>query len=139
MSGLSIDNEPPRRMDMTKREPGRDESRDESPATRARTETAAPQQVEQKQAAIPDEEKLFGAGRGPRIFGEGDYASGGTANEGNFEVSDRDPHGSYGSFDDAGGYGGTELLGDETPPAPSAPESQKSDVPKNPGKSGSEA
>lgn len=60
----------------------------------------------------PDEEALFGAGTGPRLFGEGGYADGGSNQEGNWERRATHPHGGYGRFSDAGGPGATQLLGE---------------------------
>ena len=61
----------------------------------------------------PDEEALFGSGPGPRLFGEGSYVEGGSNEEGNWQVRDAHPHGRDGHFSDAGGFGATELLGEE--------------------------
>lgn len=61
---------------------------------------------------------------GRRIFGEGGYGSGGSANEGNFEERESNPHGAAGEFDDAGGYGAPDLLGEQAPAAESDEEAQ---------------
>lgn len=58
------------------------------------------------------EEALFRSESSPRLFGEGNYAEGGSNEEGNYEVRDANPHGSSGGFSDAGGFGATQLLGD---------------------------
>lgn len=94
---------------MRNREPGRSGTR----TSAAGTTSPAPRKRRPPRSAKarPDEEELFGAGRGPNIFGEGEYGSGGAANQGNYELRDRNPQGAVGSFDDAGGFGGTRLLG----------------------------
>ena len=58
-----------------------------------------------------DEDALFHTEPGPRIFGEGSYTDGGSNQEGNFKEREVSPGGARGSFDDAGGPGGEELLG----------------------------
>lgn len=62
---------------------------------------------------LPGEETLFGGGSGPRLFGEGSYAEGGSNEEGNWQERDAHPHGRDGRFSDEGGFGATELLGEE--------------------------
>lgn len=64
------------------------------------------------ESRVPDEEALFGGDPGPRLFGEGSYAEGGSNQEGNWREREMPPHGHYGGFSDAGGYGATELLGE---------------------------
>ena len=101
---------------MTERQPGRDGNDDrKDPA-------AKPKQVGSEPIPdpddpipddpIPDEADLFNAGSGPRLFGEGSYTEGGSNEEGNFEAREASPHGGLGSFDDAGGFGAAELLGE---------------------------
>lgn len=58
---------------------------------------------------------LFPSAPGARLFGEGSYLTGGSPAEGNYAPPDPNPLGGYGSFDDAGGVGSTELLGGKTP------------------------
>ena len=58
------------------------------------------------------EGELFPEVRRPRYFGEGSYTSGGSVSEGNYALPDPNPRGGYGCFDDAGGVGSTELLGE---------------------------
>ena len=59
-----------------------------------------------------EETKLFPDVPAPRYFGEGSYTSGGPVSEGNYALPDPNPRGGYGCFDDAGGIGSTELLGE---------------------------
>ncbi|MGH8258358.1 MAG: hypothetical protein ACREUG_01555 [Steroidobacteraceae bacterium] len=111
---------------MSNREPERDGERKDAgaktdrPAISGTGPAAQPGPESRADRAEPaaqaDEEALFGEDTGPSVFGEGSYRGGGPPGQGNYEVRDRNPHGSSGNFDDAGGYGGTELLG-EKPPA----------------------
>ena len=64
----------------------------------------------------PDEAQLFSGGESPRLFGEGSYMTGGSTAEGHYALPDANPRGGYGSFDDAGGYGSTKLLGEHPQP-----------------------
>lgn len=73
-------------------------------------ETTPPRPTEE-----PDEARLFTGARSPRLFGEGSYGTGGPTAEGHYAMPDPNPQGGYGSFDDAGGYGSTELLGEHAP------------------------
>ena len=82
-----------------------------------------------QRAAVPasEEQEFFLAESGRRLFGEGSYAEGGSNEEGNFESRDTNPHGGYGSFTDAGGYGATELLGEHESHASSVPGDEKAE------------
>jgi hypothetical protein len=106
-------------MDMTDREPGhgRNRHRNDAAASKRAGAKPAPAQGAARHAQTPvlGEEELFGSDPGPRVFGEGAYRSGGPADRGNFSARRATPHGSIGSFDDAGGAGGTELLGQRKP------------------------
>lgn len=94
---------------MTEREPGRDESQRQTP--RVKPDPGRTPPAPARGSSAPDEQTLFNTGAGGRLFGEGSYAEGGSNQEGNFKEREATPQGSRGSFDDAGGYGGTELLG----------------------------
>jgi hypothetical protein len=95
---------------MTERQPQPDGPEDpKSPP--ANPEQAASEPIPESSDSIPDELALFDTGPGPRLFGEGSYAEGGSNEEGNFLARTANPHGSIGSFDDAGGPGSTQLLG----------------------------
>lgn len=95
---------------MTERQPGHDDRpiRQNPPV---KPDAAPTRPVPKRGSSAPDEEALFNTGTGGRLFGEGSYAEGGSNQEGNFEEREARPQGSRGSLDDAGGYGGTELLG----------------------------
>jgi len=92
---------------MTERQPGRDDrqTRQNLPG---KPDPARVEPVPERDPPAPDEQALFNTGPDRR---EGSYAEGGSNQEGNFTEREASPHGSRGSFDDAGGYGGTELLG----------------------------
>lgn len=69
-------------------------------------------------ARVVDEQRLFQADSDSRLFGEGD-----SEEIGSRERAHHAPAG-LGSFSDAGGFGGTELLGEEEEEqSPSGPES----------------
>jgi len=57
------------------------------------------------------EDELFVSGPGPRYFWTGDYRTGGANATGGYGLGPYRRRGGYGSFDAAGGYGGTELYG----------------------------
>jgi hypothetical protein len=95
---------------MTERQPGRDGSEGRQ-SPRARPDPAGTRPVPERSGSERDEATLFNTDPGPRIFGEGSYAEGGSNQEGNFKEREASPQGSRGSFDDAGGYGGKQLLG----------------------------
>ena len=99
---------------MSERQPGRDGSDDRNyPA--AQPEQAGSETIPDSPDSsdpIPDEQALFFTDPGPRLFGEGSYPEGGSNEEGNFEARETSPHGGLGSFDDAGGFGATQLLGE---------------------------
>ncbi|HTV51734.1 MAG TPA: hypothetical protein VME21_11110, partial [Steroidobacteraceae bacterium] len=61
------------------------------------------------------ESSLFPAGSGPRYFGTGSYATGGSNAEGNDGIGQLNSRGGYGSFTDAGGPGASTLYGEESP------------------------
>lgn len=96
---------------MTERQPGRD-GNDDRKVPAAKPEEADSELIPDPNDPMPDEADLFNTGPGPRLFGEGSYSEGGSNEEGNFEERAASPHGGLGSFDDAGGFGGTELLGE---------------------------
>ena len=96
----------------------REQNPDRVDAEKIRSEAAKPhasgvEPPDRLESRVPDEEVLFDAGgAGPRLFGEGSYAEGGSNEEGNWEARETRPHGHHGGFSDAGGYGATELLGE---------------------------
>ena len=96
---------------MTERQPGRD-GRDDRKNPPANPNQTAGQPDPERSDSSPDEQALFFSDSGPRLFGEGSYSEGGSNEEGNFEGRQASPHGGLGSFDDAGGFGATQLLGD---------------------------
>jgi len=99
---------------MTERQPGREGPRN---AQKPQIKPGVPGRDPSSgggSGPVPDEEVLFRTDTDRRIFGEGSYAEGGSNQEGNYKKREASPHGSEGSFDDAGGYGGTELLGQYT-------------------------
>jgi hypothetical protein len=79
----------------------------------AKLEVSDSQRSDRAGPPPPDEEALFGGQPSPRLFGEGSYSEGGSNEEGNWEERNAHPHGRYGRFSDAGGFGATELLGEE--------------------------
>lgn len=95
---------------MTERQPGRDD-RQIRQTPPVKPDTAARKPIPGRSSSPPDEATLFNTDSDRRIFGEGSYAEGGSNQEGNFKEREATPEGSRGSFDDAGGYGGKELLG----------------------------
>ena len=95
----------------------RTENPDRADTSKVQSTTSPPRNLgsepPDRTESIPsDEEVLFGGGSGARLFGEGSYAEGGSNEEGNWEERDSHPHGRYGHFSDASGFGATELLGD---------------------------
>lgn len=96
---------------MTERQPGPDGS-DDRKYPPAKPEQAGSEPSPDTADPIPDEQALFFNDSGPRLFGEGSYTEGGSNEEGNFEGREASPHGGLGSFDDAGGFGSTQLLGE---------------------------
>ena len=97
---------------MTERQPGRDD-RPIRQSPPAKPEPVRGRPAPKRGSSTPDEQALFNTDSDRRIFGEGSYAEGGSNQEGNFKERDATPEGSRGSFDDAGGYGGKELLGEK--------------------------
>jgi hypothetical protein len=60
-----------------------------------------------------DETEIFKGGPGSRLFGEGYAPSGGPVAQGNYADPDANSHTGTGTFNDAGGPGSSQLLGDE--------------------------
>jgi hypothetical protein len=97
---------------MTERQPGRGDSDDRKyPAAKPKQAGSEPIPDGDSDPS-PDEEALFFTDSGPRLFGEGSYSEGGSNEEGNFAEREASPHGGLGSFDDAGGFGAAQLLGE---------------------------